>query len=530
MSIIGNATSKAENNLAKKSFFELQKVQEQKIKPAFFAMPEAEFKFSYFDKDINSSNENTEPKNYVEIPKTKHEIAEEFYVDNNGNIDLRQLSKEEISKKYADESKYNITSWKNFVWVYEKNEDGDDKKVCLVAIGDDFIEYEKFYYEGEKQLSKTYVISKDGKLKTVRFKEGYNTIEEQVYNNNYLVYKRDENYEIEYVAYENLKKELAVNHIDQRNISKIKVDIYQRLNKDNILGTFSSYDIITAIEKSKALPKSEKEKMINHITSLLYDTGMKISNSKIENDYYQSKKTYNVHFSKYFISIHDNSYKREDIDLWQILRDSDNNEFEKIRLKKLLQEMPPEALMDFAKEVKRFKIQYANTTLRENGHYSYDDTPQGSGANETVSVIQSLETLMHELGHAMDYSYNNPEKSNQSKAYNNEKFQDAFLKGMERYHKAGYTPYSSYEGYESVEYQQYSALSPEEKAERGYDWDSNYCTYNIMEMMAECYTLLMLGDCKSKNVILKYFPDCLQCAKEIIDETRKLSDEERIKP
>ena len=48
--------------------------------------------------------------------------------------------------------------------------------------------------------------------------------------------------------------------------------------------------------------------------------------------------------------------------------------------------------------------------------------------------------------------------------------------------------------------------------------------------MAECYTLLILGDCQSKNVILKYFPECLECAKEIIEETRNLPDEERIKP
>ena len=81
-----------------------------------------------------------------------------------------------------------------------------------------------------------------------------------------------------------------------------------------------------------------------------------------------------------------------------------------------------------------------------------------------------------------------------------------------------------------IERQQFEALTLDEQAERGFECDSNYCTYTQEEMFAECYTLLILGNCKSKNVILKYFPECLECAKEIIKETRNLPDEERIKP
>ena len=532
---IGNTTSGADNSTPKKTYFGLQKTQEQWTKSSLFTKPELKVEDPYTTPWLYSINDDTMPENYVELPKRKHMIAEEFYEDENGNIDMSQFSEEAIRAKYSDENKYYIHASGNYIWVNERVDNKNGYKynvICQITYDKNSVKYETIQYNGEKQTSTEYQISNDGKINKVNYSEGYRKIKEYEYNNNYLVSKYNwKTLDREYVAYDNLKKELAVNHIDQQNISKIKIDIYQRLNKDNVIGTFTGFDIITAIQKSKALPEAEKEKMISHITSLLYDANKEIRNSKIENDYYKSEKEYDARFMQHSILVNENNpYKSKWIDFWNIFKYGDNNEFEQVRLQQLLQELPPEALMDFASEVKRFKIQYANITVGEGGHYSYDDTPQGSGKNEIVSIIQDLETLVHELGHAMDFSYNNPEKSNQSKASNSKSFQNAFYEGMYRYKEAGYTRYSTDENYKSVEEQQFDELTLDEQSEKGFRCDSNYCTYNIKEMMAECYTLLILGNCKSKNVILKYFPECLECAKEIIKETRNLPDEERIKP
>ena len=46
-------------------------------------------------------------------------------------------------------------------------------------------------------------------------------------------------------------------------------------------------------------------------------------------------------------------------------------------------------------------------------------------------------------------------------------------------------------------------------------------------MFAECYTLIMLGDCQSKDHIEKYFPETFKAAQELLQEIRKKSDNER---
>ena len=49
-----------------------------------------------------------------------------------------------------------------------------------------------------------------------------------------------------------------------------------------------------------------------------------------------------------------------------------------------------------------------------------------------------------------------------------------------------------------------------------------YCTTDETEMFAECYTLLMLGDCDSKDTIITHFPNTLKAVKDILEKTRKL--------
>lgn len=287
------------------------------------------------------------------------------------------------------------------------------------------------------------------------------------------------------------------------------------------------FDIISAIKQSKALPEEEKRKMISYTSNLLYDNNLTLENQRISNSFYTSDKMYDVTFSddKIVIAESGKSYTRRTIYLDRLLY-QDNNEFEKLRLKSLLQQMPAEAVYSFAYEVECLKIQYTNITKGESGHYQFTSDAK-NGKDEEVSVIQNLETILHELGHAIDYSYNNAEGINKSKAENSKEFQRAFQDGMTRYKEAGFTQYSYDEGYKSVEDIQYDNLSLEEQVKT--KPKSNYCTANIREMMAECYSLLMSGDCSSKDVIVTYFPECLEYVKEIIKQTEELPRNDRKK-
>ena len=80
---------------------------------------------------------------------------------------------------------------------------------------------------------------------------------------------------------------------------------------------------------------------------------------------------------------------------------------------------------------------------------------------------------------------------------------------MIKYEKAGFIQYSYAKNYSRK------------------DKTSNYCTTNEKEMFAECFTLLINGDCQSKEVILKYFKPCLDVVKEMYLKIIKLPPEKR---
>ena len=108
-----------------------------------------------------------------------------------------------------------------------------------------------------------------------------------------------------------------------------------------------------------------------------------------------------------------------------------------------------------------------------------------------------MTTLVHELGHAMDNTRNNNSGNQFSFG---EKYYGTFIK---------------------------------ELAASGLRYDGSddklYCTKDINEMFAECYTLLMLGDCQSKDCILKHFPETLENVKKHIEWIRQQEQEVRHK-
>ena len=114
--------------------------------------------------------------------------------------------------------------------------------------------------------------------------------------------------------------------------------------------------------------------------------------------------------------------------------------------------------------------------------------------------------LVHELGHALDYSG----KINRASTANNKRYMAAFKKELDNYKKKGNVQYD---------------YNDRRTWKSGDEY--NYCTANERELFAESYTLAMTGNCRSKSVITKYFPETFKIALEIINETRTKSDLDR---
>ncbi|MBQ9246766.1 hypothetical protein IJ182_10920 [bacterium] len=160
-----------------------------------------------------------------------------------------------------------------------------------------------------------------------------------------------------------------------------------------------------------------------------------------------------------------------------------------------MENFPGEILMDIAAEQSSFNILsdkkgYVNLGKGINALAFYEPTPDAIAIFENSSD----ETIVHELGHAVDYLYIQGE--NKSSAATNKKFCKIFDEEI-KIHKE----------------ELLNIQDPRKKI-------SN----NKKEMIAICYTLLMLGYCEEQTTITKYFPNTLNFAKELIisNRTKKL--------
>ena len=181
--------------------------------------------------------------------------------------------------------------------------------------------------------------------------------------------------------------------------------------------------------------------------------------------------------------------------------------YEKREAIKLINELPVEVLMDISKEVTFAKPRrdlISNNTLGQFELYKDNITLQSLGY---VYNGFSLRTITHELGHAID----GIGKLNFASDYN-QNFYTCFDNEKKEYLNNGNVRYSYDAGFGD--------------AARNSDI---YATANLQEMFAECYTLLMLGSCKSKYTILKYFPKTLNAAQEMLESIRNLPDKKRHK-
>ena len=181
---------------------------------------------------------------------------------------------------------------------------------------------------------------------------------------------------------------------------------------------------------------------------------------------------------------------------------------QKIRVKKAIQNLPAEVIIDISKEVS-FDISDDLGVYRSSFDQIFDKIDLGSKFDQADSAEY---TLVHETGHALDYmgyvlnTSSVADDTNFMKAYNAEL--QAFIDAGNEKYEEEYHPLT----------RTYSPKSG--KVE-------NYVTWNEQEMFAECYSLLMTGSCSCTNCILTYFPKTLEAAKQHLDYIRSQSDAKR---
>lgn len=232
-----------------------------------------------------------------------------------------------------------------------------------------------------------------------------------------------------------------------------------------------------------------------------YKSNLSIKNQQIKNQYYTGG-SYNVQYLGLNVTVTNNQTgKKHTLDLYSLLDNMNDNEIVDFLL--FIQKQPAEVLEDLAVEMDdilsptgRDMHTMDNREFVAGGYYKPSND----------SIVTSPVHLVHELGHAVDYSG----KINKASTTKNKKYMASFRKELDKYKKMGGVQYD---------------YNNKQTWKRGEEY--NYCTANGQELFAESYKLAMTGNCRSKNVITKYFPETFKIALEIINETRQKTDLER---
>lgn len=248
------------------------------------------------------------------------------------------------------------------------------------------------------------------------------------------------------------------------------------------------------------------------------NTGVNLSfrntNSVIKNKYHKGDP-YSVVQKGFEMTItNKKTQKARTVDLNKLL--SKYSIADRFILIEQLQKLPGEVLMDIAIEADEFtpakhegidvgnveisvgKVKSSFTTAA-GAYYGWSDAlhiKAGSPGPFTGFVEftkRDTFTLVHELGHSVDYTG----IINNSTIDNDKNFKKIFEAEMKNYIK----------------------LTGNKTNNR-----ENYCLTSNDEMFADCYALLMTGDAPSKEVIEKYFPQSLKYIEKTITAIRNKSD------
>lgn len=224
-------------------------------------------------------------------------------------------------------------------------------------------------------------------------------------------------------------------------------------------------------------------------------------NTKIDNKYWQGDSHNVTREGSIFTITNTETNETREIDLAVLLKNFDTSK-ERKKFVEQLQKLPAEVLMDIAVEQTTLIELEGKTELDMGNGATCDAAGYYTPGTDQVKIYDnsSIDTITHEMGHALDY--NKLDGSNKSSVTNSEIYLEIFNEEMDKYLADGNKRYS-YENY-----------SPRK----------TYATANEREMFAECYTLLMTGNCGSKKIIEKYFPRMLSYVKQYIEYNRSHPD------
>ena len=287
----------------------------------------------------------------------------------------------------------------------------------------------------------------------------------------------------------------------------------KELNADNIKEVLKYYknnfdeNIEEAINKEWGLDGKLKKDILEHIERTLeiaegFNPNYKIESTKISNEYYEGDD-FSIKTNADKITVINNSNNcKYYIDLNVLTSELPLEE--RVKLKSIIQKLPAEVLVDLSIELDNSIKRMSESEIEENP----DTAGYYRACNEITLNFDNLNTdltLIHELGHALDYT---GRFYNTSSILDNENFNKIYQEELNNFRKKQDTYNQDNVRYSGAKYDTFGA--------------SNYATYKEGEMFAECYTLLMSGFCNSNDVILDNFPKTLEAVKQHIKQIRTL--------
>lgn len=293
-------------------------------------------------------------------------------------------------------------------------------------------------------------------------------------------------------------------------------------------------DLIDAIKNSK-LNSNDKSRALNKIRALINaDTKITIPHRTSKATSLQRKgTTYDIKYSGDNLTVKNNKTgEKHTINLPDYL--SKCTEFERATLRKIMvEELPGEVLEDLAIETRKVKVSSdmdVRGSNKEAAGFYYSGRDLIELSRKEVYHIEIPDTFLteipssipeifvHELGHAVDYNGYLLNTASSGAA----EFKDTFEQELKKYIAAGKVQHSWDDDFE-IKAEYYT----DKNGKSHVDYNSVYATTNEREMFAECYTLLMNGDCQSKEHILKYFPKTYKAFQNLLNEIRQKSPTER---
>ena len=282
----------------------------------------------------------------------------------------------------------------------------------------------------------------------------------------------------------------------------------KQITKDNVMEVLEYYktnydeSLEDAINNEWGLYFGEKNKdlkkrLLAHIEKCL-DEHFGVSKSFSNKTSQVVNKAVNYKGDSYSVSRQNGILTIKNMRTGKISKINENTMFEdltleqKSRMRRIFQELPGEILADLAVECR--KINNGLDVNIERGAAFYS-----SGSDDiTIEIkgyIVSAGVFVHELGHAID----NKGKWSYGKflSENNAELKKVFEEEKAKYKAAGHSLY-------------------EDTKDSFISNVGNYATSNELEMFAECYSLITMGDCSSKVMLLEYFPKTVNMVKNML--------------